>query len=593
MNRQECDILNALYEETHANQRMLAELTGYSLGTVNKAIKKLTEEGYLEEGLKVSHKAKALAEEMKPRAAVILAAGSGMRMAPINTLAPKAMLEVEGERLIERQIRQLHEVGIRDIYVVVGFMKEAFEYLIDEFGVRLVVNRDYASKNSLFSLFKVKEHLERAYIIPGDVWCRSNPFRRREFYSWYMVTDEIDRESRVRVTRKWDLEKTGRHEGGNRMIGIAYLQREAVAAFLARLTHPEFMLKQEQAMWECLMEPLKDKKLLLPARLMAADAVVEINTYEQLRDWDSSSANLRSDAIQVAAEVFGVSEREIINIEVLKKGMTNRSFFFTCKGGKYIMRIPGEGTEKLISRRNEAAVYAAIRGKGLCDDPVYLNADNGYKITRFLEGIRTCDPHDEKQLCLCLSAMRRFHQMKLQVDHRFDIFGQIEFYQSLWGSTPSSYRDYERTKAGVMELHSYIEACPIEEGLTHIDAIPDNFLFFKEQDGSEQLQLTDWEYAGMQDPHVDIAMFGIYSNFTKDEMDHLIDLYFEGRCDPATRAKIYCYVAACGLLWSNWCEYKRNLGVEFGEYSLAQYRYAKEYYRYAKALIEQEGRKHE
>ena len=32
-------------------------------------------------------------------------------------------------------------------------------------------------------------------------------------------------------------------------------------------------------------------------------------------------------------------------------------------------------------------------------------------------------------------------------------------------------------------------------------------------------------------------------------------------------------------LWSNWCEYKRNLGVEFGEYSLRQYRYAKDYYR--------------
>ena len=46
-------------------------------------------------------------------------------------------------------------------------------------------------------------------------------------------------------------------------------------------------------------------------------------------------------------------------------------------------------------------------------------------------------------------------------------------------------------------------------------------------------------------------------------------------------AVIYALIAACGLLWSNWCEYKQHLGVEFGEYSLRQYRYAKEYYRYA------------
>ena len=42
----------------------------------------------------------------------------------------------------------------------------------------------------------------------------------------------------------------------------------------------------------------------------------------------------------------------------------------------------------------------------------------------------------------------------------------------------------------------------------------------------------------------------------------------------------------CGLLWSNWCEYKRNLGVEFGEYSLAQYRYGKDFYRYAHELMD-------
>ena len=68
--------------------------------------------------------------------------------------------------------------------------------------------------------------------------------------------------------------------------------------------------------------------------------------------------------------------------------------------------------------------------------------------------------------------------------------------------------------------------------------------------------------------------------------DDSIDIYFEGACSEENRIKIYCYVACCGLLWSNWCEYKRNLGVEFGEYSLLQYRYAKEYYKKAKKRME-------
>ena len=64
-----------------------------------------------------------------------------------------------------------------------------------------------------------------------------------------------------------------------------------------------------------------------------------------------------------------------------------------------------------------------------------------------------------------------------------------------------------------------------------------------------------------------------------EKVDQLISLYFTEGCPDAIRIKIYCYIASAGLLWSNWCEYKRHLGVDFGEYSLRQYRYAKEYYR--------------
>ncbi len=97
------------------------------------------------------------------------------------------------------------------------------------------------------------------------------------------------------------------------------------------------------------------------------------------------------------------------------------------------------------------------------------------------------------------------------------------------------------------------------------------------EDGVEEIRLIDWEYAGMQDPHVDIAMFCIYSLYNKEQIDELIDIYFRGCCPTEIRIKIYCYIAACGLLWSNWCEYKRSLGVDFGEYAASQYKYAKEF----------------
>lgn len=130
-----------------------------------------------------------------------------------------------------------------------------------------------------------------------------------------------------------------------------------------------------------------------------------------------------------------------------------------------------------------------------------------------------------------------------------------------------------------MSLKSYIQNQKKDWALTHIDAVPDNFLM-----SENEIKLIDWEYAAMQDPHLDIAMFIIYSLYDRKQADHLIDLYFDHQCSAKTRKKIYCYIAAAGLLWSNWCEYKRQLGIEFGEYSLRQYRYAKDYYRLFKSL---------
>lgn len=587
MNNSKQDMLNNLIKEPFINQRILAAQTGHSLGIVNRSIKELILEGYLDEEIRPTEKALREAKEKAPKNAIILAAGFGMRMVPINTETPKGLLEIKGERLIERTIRQLHEVGITEIYVVVGFMKEQYEYLIDEYGVDLIVAPDYATKNNLHSLKTAADHLSNSYIIPCDIWFEKNPYSRNELYSWYMVSDLVDDDSTVRVNRKQELVVQKEQAGGNAMIGICYLLETEAEIVRERLEELGRDSRYDGAFWE---ETLYRKdRMIVTARVVHAADAVEINTYEQLREIDSDSSQLQTDAIQVICEALGAQQNEVTNITVLKKGMTNRSFLFSCKDKKYIMRIPGEGTDQLINRRQEAAVYQTIAGRRICDEIAYINSENGYKITEYLEGARVCDAENEEDLQKCMKKLREFHGQKLRVDHSFDLFGQMEYYESLWEGTPSAYKDYEKTKAHVLQLKDYIEANAGEWVLTHIDAVPDNFLFV-EENGKEEIRLIDWEYAGMQDPHVDIAMFCIYSLYKKEQVDHLIDLYFEGNCDDRTRIKIYCYIAVCGLLWSNWCEYKRKLGVEFGEYSLRQYRYAKDYYKIVQQELGEEGK---
>jgi len=578
VNAYEEQILLFLAQDSRVTQRELSRRCECSLGIVNKSIQKLLQLELINADYSLRPSAHALLEESKPKRAIILAAGYGIRMVPINTEIPKGLLKVRGDILIERLIRQLHEVGVDEIIVVVGYMKESYEYLIDAYGATLVVNMEYSSKNNFYSLSLVSHLLESAYILPCDLWCKDNPFQAHELHSWYLITDEKKRLSTLRVGRNGMLLPT--KEGGNAMMGIAFIHKDEAEGLKNKLE--EFVREgtRDDAYWE---EALFSNPFpSVQAKVANHGSLIEINTYEQLRAIDSTSDSLASDAINTICTILGVKEGEIYDISVMKKGMTNRSFLFTCRDQRYVMRIPGEGTDNLINRKQEHAVYTRLQGTGLTDTVIFMNPKNGYKITEFLCDARVCDPLNPLEVEACMVRLKEFHDLDLQVDHEFDLFEQIEFYESLWNGKPSVYRDYLSTKKNVLSLRPFIEKHVVKKVLTHIDAVPDNFLLRSEKD---PILLIDWEYAGMQDPHVDIAMFAIYSFYSREQIDRLIEMYFQGHAPFEQKLKIYAYIAACGLLWSNWSEYKRNLGVEYGEYALKQYRYAKDFYR----IVHKEG----
>lgn len=575
MNAHEYDVMNILSQSPYQNQRLLSEKSKYSLGKINNSLKVLQANGYLNKDMQLTEQANKEISAKKPRNAIILAAGSGMRMVPIHSEIPKGLLEIRNETLIERLIKQLHQVGLKNITVVVGFMKEQFEFLIDKYNINLAFAPDYMTKNNLHSLASVVKDLGNTYIIPSDLWCAENPFSETELYSWYMVGEIFSEDSIVRINRKRELVLIKNGEDGNQMFGISYILNDLAEIMKPRIndliTNPEF----KNAFWEEAV--VENGKMLLFPKEVTKDSVFEINTLEELRSLDENSDQLHSDIISLIAQKLHCSENEVSNIEPLKKGMTNRSFMFTCKGKRYIMRVPGEGTEEMLNRKQEGKVYEVLASKNICDKVIYFSSDKGYKITEFLEGFHNCDDTNFDEVARCMKAVRAFHDLDLKVPHSFDIFKNIESYELFWNGAPSIYRDYTETKKKMYELKEYIEKQPRQISLTHIDANCDNILL-----SDDDIYLIDWEYAGMQDVHVDIAMFAIYSMYDHDNIDKLIDLYFEGDCPYEVRTKIYCYIAVCGFLWSNWCEYKRNLGIEFGEYSLRQYRYAKDYYKLAK-----------
>lgn len=562
-------ILDTISNTVDKTQRELASKSGFSLGKINKLVSELQNSHIITAGMTVTHQGKEYYQNHRPQRAVILAAGYGMRMVPINTEEPKGLLKVNNEPLIERIITQLHKVNVKEIYVVVGFMKEHYEYLIDKYNVRLIVNPHYDEYKNMYSLFLAKKHLRNSYIVPCDVWFKENPFSNVENSSYYLFSKQQVSNSLWRVYPRGRVKKIIPKQLGDRMVGLAYIDSEDTVYFNNLLVKADTDQKLLHSFWEQILE--QNNNFILNGKIISSNDFKEINSYEELRDLDFNSSHLQNDAINIIEKILKTDLNGINNIKVLKKGMTNRSFFFENKSEKYIMRIPGKGTDELIDRKDEYEVYQVLNETDWTEKILYLNSKNGYKLSKFINDAHNCDPNNVSQVNKCMQLLRRLHASKYRVNHHFNLYQQINFYEGLRKSS-SAYRDYDSIKKQVMKLKPFIQANIKQETLCHIDANPDNFIFSK-----DHLYLIDWEYAGMQDPDIDIAMFAIYAMYDQKKLDKLIDLYYQENCDQTTREKIYAYVATCGLLWSNWCEYKQSLGLDFGEYSLAQYRYAKEY----------------
>lgn len=220
--------------------------------------------------------------------AIIMAAGMASRFTPISYECPKALIEVKGEILIERQIRQLLEAKVPQIIIVVGYMKERFEYLKEKFGVILVENLEYATRNNHSSIYAARGHLKNSYICSADNYFAINPFRGAEqesFYAaihidgptaeWCITTDEGGYISKVVVggTDSWV------------MLGHVFWTVEFSGKFLEILRRDYDTEKIKNNLWETIY---LDNISVLQLKMKKYDAneIYEFDSLEELREFD-------------------------------------------------------------------------------------------------------------------------------------------------------------------------------------------------------------------------------------------------------------------------------------------------------------------
>lgn len=225
--------------------------------------------------------------------AIIMAAGIGKRMRPVTLLTPKPLVRVNGQRMIDTVIHALHQNGITEIYVVVGYLKEQFSSLPEEYpGVHLIENPWYDTCNNISSLYVAREHLEDVIILDGDQLIYNPhilaPDFTRSGYNAVWTDGETDewlmQEEKGVVT---SCSRTG-GKGGWRLFSVSRWSAQDGRRLKAHL-ELEFDEKQNrQIYWDDVAMFCHFPDYTLGIRPMQAGDILEIDSLDELAAVDSS-----------------------------------------------------------------------------------------------------------------------------------------------------------------------------------------------------------------------------------------------------------------------------------------------------------------
>lgn len=583
MIQKEFEVLRALALKPNMTQRDYSEFLGVSLGTVNKRLKSLDEAGLIAQNSITDAGWKEL-EQHKVDNAIVMAAGMGTRLAPLTFEKPKGLFKVRGEVLIERHLRQLKDAGIDDIYLVVGYLKEQFLYLEEEYGVHILVNDDYWRWNNISTLRVARSHLKNSYICSSDDWMEVNPYSRWEwkpFYSAVKMDGKTD-EYVIKAKRNGDIDAVLTNGGKDCwcMYGSVYFTNEFSQSFLSLIDREWESRRTKGMLWEDLYsEHVSELPSMQIKRVY--DGLYEFDSLEDLRKFDPLYVdNIDSSILSNICNVFNIKQSQIFKMAPVKEGLTNNSFSFFTNDGQWIYRSPGRGTSQYINRINEAkAVDIAVSLK-LDRTVVHMDPAEGWKISRFKPNVRQLDYHNESDIDEAIRMMHVLHDAKMKVDWTFGTWDSSEdFYQKLIDGRSNLPLDLEFMYAKMKKVASCWKSDEVEQILCHCDCYAPNFLI-----GDDGMDLIDWEYSGMDDPACDLGTFICCSDMTDEEIKTVILKYYGSDISPAVARHQSASTAISAWYWYVWALWQESIGKSTGEWLYLWWKMANEWM--AKSLKE-------
>lgn len=282
--------------------------------------------------------------------AIIMAAGTASRFVPLSDERPKGLLEVRGEILVERQIRQLLEAGVPDITIVLGYKAEMFQYLSEKYGVQLVINNDYSVYNNASSMIRVVDRLDDTFICCSDHYFANNVFLEKAEHSYYaalFARGQTDEYCLSLGENDWITDvKVGGTDAWY-MAGHVFFNHQFSVKFRDVFVEEYRNLDTRLGYWEDVY--MKYVPLLpMKAKKYSDDVIYEFDSLDELRRFDSSYVtNTRCSILKKVCEMLLCREEELSQF---KRISSDEGLVFSFnKGGKSFIY---DGRDSSIKNNN-------------------------------------------------------------------------------------------------------------------------------------------------------------------------------------------------------------------------------------------------
>lgn len=600
-------ILMKINKHPGINQRTLANISRLSLGKVNALVENIEQNGFIKKEIKgrehryfITDKGLAFLEQTvqeskealidlhtdshsKLKTAVILAAGRNT-----NFIQPVCLQSIGNQTVIERMIQQLKLLEINKIIVVGGYQIESlYERLSDD--VLIIKNEDYKWTGTMASLSKIAPYIKEDFLlIESDIVVETNGLKEliedpnrdcvlitAESGSGDEAFVEIRNHRLFKISK--DIAQLNRIDG--EMIGISKLSYEYFTKMMEfyqgnqnpYLNYEYLMLdvaqtytlgynKVDNLLWHEIDEQchLNLVQSTLMKRIYKKEKMLHL---ESLKGLVSECLNIDINQVKQIAAIGG---------------MTNKNYKVMIDDQNYVLRVPGNGTEKMISRIEEIKNAAFAHEIGVDADLIYFNEQTGIKISKFIEDAQTLSPEGAKKpyvMKKICQLLNRLHQCGREMENEFNIYEKIESYEQLLNELKGEYYDdYQSVKQQVLQLKELMDDLEIKLAPCHNDTLAENFI----KDKQDQYYLIDWEYAGMNDPMWDVAAHCLENGFNSDEEELFLKTYFKQEPKEAYKTRVLINKIYQDFLWSLWTKVKEASGDDFGDYGIERYNRAKE-----------------